>query len=80
MAESMFMIKQISKTVGSLLWGNLSENFMNAHTPSDNNSLSINLVTSWDKQCGIATYSAFLAEELKKTLKYTLLRCPRKMR
>jgi hypothetical protein len=29
-------------------------------------SLSINLVTSWDKQCGIATYSAFLADELKR--------------
>jgi len=33
---------------------------------SADRSLEVNLVTSWDKQCGIATYSAYFAQELKK--------------
>jgi glycosyltransferase involved in cell wall biosynthesis len=40
--------------------------------------LSVNLVTSWNKQCGIATYSAFLVEELKKTVKVYITDLPNK--
>jgi glycosyltransferase involved in cell wall biosynthesis len=36
--------------------------------PADD-ALAVNLVSSWDKKCGIATYSAFLAEELRKRSK-----------
>ncbi len=39
------------------------------HAPKDAGQLEVNLVTSWNKQCGIATYSAFLAEELRKKVK-----------
>lgn len=74
------MIKSVSKIVGSLL----AEKFVKKlherplHTPHDNSSLAINLVTSWNKQCGIATYSAFLAEELKKTVKLYITSLPNK--
>jgi glycosyltransferase involved in cell wall biosynthesis len=39
------------------------------HVPANPKLLEVNLVTSWDKQCGIATYSAFLAQELGKNAK-----------
>jgi glycosyltransferase involved in cell wall biosynthesis len=34
------------------------------HTVGDGNRLAVNLVTSWDRHCGIATYSEYLAKEL----------------
>ncbi len=40
--------------------------------------LSVNLVTSWNKQCGIATYSAFLVDELKKIVKVYVTDLPNK--
>jgi glycosyltransferase involved in cell wall biosynthesis len=39
------------------------------HVPTNPKSLEVNLVTSWDERCGIATYSAFLAQELGKNAK-----------
>jgi glycosyltransferase involved in cell wall biosynthesis len=39
------------------------------HLTSADRALEVNLVTSWDKQCGIATYSAYFAHELKKKCK-----------
>jgi glycosyltransferase involved in cell wall biosynthesis len=41
-------------------------------------SLSVNLVTSWKRQCGIATYSEFLAAELKKSAKVYVSDLPNK--
>jgi glycosyltransferase involved in cell wall biosynthesis len=76
----MFMIKQIPKKMGSLLAREFFKKFnqRHMHIPIDNNSLSISLVTSWDTQCGIATYSSFLAEELKKTVKVQVARLQKK--
>ena len=67
----MFMIKKIPKKLGSIFATGFFKKIRHRHMhiPLDNNSLSINLVTSWDKQCGIATYSAFLAQELKKNVR-----------
>jgi glycosyltransferase involved in cell wall biosynthesis len=66
----MFKIKRIPKKLGSLLAKEFFKRIKKRQIriPIDTNSLSINLVTSWDKQCGIAAYSAFLAEELKKNV------------
>jgi glycosyltransferase involved in cell wall biosynthesis len=64
------MIKSVSKR----LWGILGTKFVkrfherHMHSSSGNDSLAVNLVTSWNTQCGVATYSAFLASELKKTV------------
>lgn len=76
----MFTIKHISKKLGSLLVIEFFKKFKQRHMriPLDTNSLSINLVTSWDKQCGIATYSAFLAEELKKNVRLYITALPEK--
>ncbi len=48
------------------------------HVPAAKGPLAINLVTSWNKQCGIATYSQFLAQELKKTTKIYVTALPHK--
>lgn len=66
----MFKIKQIPKKLGNIFATGFFNKFVkrHMHIPLDNNSLSINLVSSWDKQCGIATYSAFLTQELKKNV------------
>ncbi len=76
----MFMIKRIPKKVGRLLAGKFVKKLheRRMHVPADNNSLAVNLVTSWDKQCGIATYSAFLAEELKTEAKVYITSLPKK--
>ena len=76
----MFMIKRIQKRVGSLLARKFVKKLYDRHMhiPDANSSLAINLVTSWNKQCGIATYSAFLAEELKKTVKVYITSLPKK--
>jgi glycosyltransferase involved in cell wall biosynthesis len=68
------------KRVGSIL----ASKFVNrihehhAHIHDVNSPLAINLVTSWNKQCGIATYSAFLAAELKKKVKVYITSLPEK--
>ena len=74
------MIKRIPKKMGRLLAGKFVKKLheRRMHVPADNNSLAINLVTSWDKQCGIATYSAFLAEELRKNAKVYIAGLPKK--
>jgi glycosyltransferase involved in cell wall biosynthesis len=76
----MFTIKHISKKLGSFLVIEFFKKFKQRHMriPLDTNSLSINLVTSWDKQCGIATYSAFLVEELKKNVRLYITALPEK--
>jgi glycosyltransferase involved in cell wall biosynthesis len=76
----MFMIKHIPKKLGILLAKEFFKKFKKRHisVPLDSKSLSINLVTSWDKQCGIATYSAFLAEELKKNVHLYITVLPKK--
>jgi glycosyltransferase involved in cell wall biosynthesis len=76
----MFMIKQTPKKLGRLIAREFFKKFKqrHMHISPDNNSLSINLVTSWDKQCGIATYSAFLAEELKKNVHLYITALPKK--
>ncbi len=48
------------------------------HALNGDAKLAINLVSSWDKQCGIATYSAYLASELKKTSKVYVTALPKK--
>ncbi len=69
------MIKKIPKKLGSIFATGFFKKirYRHMHIPLDNNSLSINLVTSWDKQCGIATYSAFLAQELKKNARLYII-------
>jgi L-rhamnose mutarotase len=76
----MFMIKHIPKKLGILLAKEFFKKFKKRHisVPLDSKSLSINLVTSWDKQCGIATYSAFLAKELKKNVHLYITVLPKK--
>lgn len=74
------MAKSIPRQIGSIL----IRKFINQrhqrrlHVPSANALLQINLVTSWDEKCGIATYSAFLAQELKKTVKVYITILPKK--
>ena len=74
------MIKRTPKIVGSLLARKFVKklNERHMHIPAVNNFFAINLVTSWNKQCGIATYSAFLAEELKKKVKLYITCLPKK--
>lgn len=48
------------------------------HVPTNPKSFEVNLVTSWDNQCGIATYSAFLAQELGKNAKVYVSRLQKK--
>lgn len=46
--------------------------------PVKGNVPSVTLVTSWSKQCGIATYSEFLAQELKKITELYVCEVPSK--
>jgi glycosyltransferase involved in cell wall biosynthesis len=48
------------------------------HVQAPNSQLRLNLVTSWNKRCGIATYSKFLAAELKKNVKVYVTELPQK--
>jgi|GEM_PF-1368704 len=74
------MIKGLPKRVGNLLAGRFVNKLhrRQMHFPSANKQLAINLVTSWDEHCGIATYSEFLVDELKKTVKIYLVGLPKK--
>jgi glycosyltransferase involved in cell wall biosynthesis len=74
------MIKSVPKKLGSLLAGKFAKNLhqRHKHTPNIEDPLEINLVTSWNKQCGIATYSAFLAEELQNKVKLYITSIPTK--
>jgi glycosyltransferase involved in cell wall biosynthesis len=74
------MIKHVPKTMDIFIAGKFSNKFRNGHNHlhSINNYLAINLVTSWNKQCGIASYSAFLAEELRKKVKLCITILPDK--
>jgi glycosyltransferase involved in cell wall biosynthesis len=78
--ESIFMIKRIPKKLMSFLAIEFFKKFRQRHiyTPLDTSSLSINLVTSWDKQCGITTYSTFLADELRKNAEVFVAALPKK--
>ena len=74
------MIKSVSKKLGSLLAGKFAKNLHQRHNYALNveGPLEINLVTTWNKKCGIATYSAFLAEELQKKVKLYITILPTK--
>jgi glycosyltransferase involved in cell wall biosynthesis len=74
------MIKSVPKKLGSLLAGKFAKNLhqRHKHTPNIEDPLEINLVTSWNKQCGIATYSAFLAEELQNKVNLYITSIPTK--
>jgi glycosyltransferase involved in cell wall biosynthesis len=63
------MIKRIARRMAGILLRTIFPKFRRKSTPKENLSPkpSINLVTTWNTHCGIATYSAFLADELKKT-------------
>ena len=65
------MIKHVPRTMEIFIAEKFANKFRNNQNASygSNNYLSINLVTSWNKQCGIAAYSSFLAEELRKRVK-----------
>ena len=70
---------RVAKTTGNLF----AEAVVRRHNKrrrhvSRGDSLSVNLVTSWSKQCGIATYSEFLAAELKKSAKVFVTELPSK--
>jgi glycosyltransferase involved in cell wall biosynthesis len=61
---------RLAKTTGNIF----VEKIVNRHLKhlkyvSSREFLSVNLATSWNRQCGIATYSEFLAGELKKVAK-----------
>ncbi len=70
------VVKRVGKTVGLNFFRRRQQRCM--HTPTAGNTLEINLVTSWDRQCGIATYSTYLAWELKKTSKVYVTALPQK--
>jgi glycosyltransferase involved in cell wall biosynthesis len=74
------MVKHDPKTVGFFLARKFINEFNKRHNhlPNSNSCLTINLVTTWNKQCGIATYSAFFAEELRKKVKLFITIIPDK--
>ena len=74
------MIKSVPKKLGSLFDAKFAKKLhqRHRHTPNVEGSLEINLVTSWNKQCGIATYSTFLAEELQKKVNLYITNLPTK--
>jgi glycosyltransferase involved in cell wall biosynthesis len=74
------MNKHVPKIVEMFIAGKFANRFRKVpnHLHSLNNYLTINLVTSWNKQCGIAAYSAFLAEELRKKVKLCITILPNK--
>lgn len=48
------------------------------HSINSDEKLAVNLISSWDKQCGIATYSVYLAGELKKISNVFVTALPKK--
>ena len=74
------MIKSTAKKVGNLIARRFIKKLhkRKIHKPSVNKFFNINLVASWNNQCGISTYSAFLAEELKRNTKLYITSVPRK--
>lgn len=60
------MIKRIPKFLGNLFLRTAHNKRKNRINIPSKAFLTINLVTSWNKECGIATYTHFLAEELRK--------------
>jgi len=48
------------------------------HKPQSDAKLEVNLVTSWMRQCGIATYTEYLAKELGHSYKVTVTPLPDK--
>ncbi len=73
-------MKTASKKLGNIVEREFYKKLHNRHryAPMDHSQLEINLVTSWNKQCGIATYSTFLAEELQKKVKLYITSLPTK--
>ena len=67
----MSIMKIASKKLGNIIERGFYKKLHGRHryVPKDQGQLEINLVTSWNKQCGIAAYSAFLAGELRKKVK-----------
>ncbi|HSV50237.1 MAG TPA: glycosyltransferase, partial [Candidatus Acidoferrales bacterium] len=75
----MSVIKRIPKTIGCLLARRFVKRIHGRQMHiADGKSFTVNLVSSWDKQCGIATYSAFLAEELRKKAKLSVTPLPQR--
>ncbi len=74
------MFKSVPKKLGNLVAGKFAKklNQRHKHAPRAKSQLEINLVTSWNTQCGIANYSAFLAEELRKKVKLFITILPEK--
>jgi glycosyltransferase involved in cell wall biosynthesis len=74
------MIKSVPKKMGSLLIAKVAKRLHHRHNHALNieGSLEINLVTTWNKKCGISTYSTFLAEELQKKVKLYITNLPTK--
>ena len=71
------MIK-IAKSAGNRLVEKIAKRHRKRQRQVSSGELSVNLVTSWNKQCGIATYSEFLARELKKTVRVFVIDLPDK--
>ena len=60
------MIK-IAKTTGNFFAEAIVKRIINGEGMfSAAGVVEVNLVTSWNRQCGIATYSRFLGSEMKK--------------
>ena len=74
------MIKRFAKAVCRLLARRFVKKLQERrmHAPALNNSLAVTLVNSWNRPCGIATYSEFLAQELQKTTKLYVTAVPTK--
>jgi glycosyltransferase involved in cell wall biosynthesis len=79
-ASEMSVMKIASKKLGNIVERGFYKKLHGRHgyVPKVQGQLEINLVTSWNEQCGIATYSAFLAEELQKKVKLYIASLPNK--
>ena len=76
----MLMMKFDPKKLGNIVEGEFYKRLhgRRRYVLKAQGQLEINLVTSWNKQCGIATYSTFLAEELRKKVKLFITSLPDK--
>ena len=76
----MLMMKFAPKKLGNIVEGEFYKRLhgRRRYSLKAQGQLEINLVTSWNKQCGIATYSTFLAEELRKKVKLFITSLPDK--
>ncbi len=74
------MIKRLPNRMGQIFAGIFAKKLRKRriHVPCDFNHPAINLVSSWNEQCGIATYSQFLADELKKKAKLYVTVLPKR--